>query len=125
MDSDLEFFLGEFWEALSVAESSGDLAHVAPMCAEDLTFISQAKMPCESLEDLIAVWWTPPSGYRITFDTMDVVSSGEMAIGRGIATDSFTTEDGIVGGHRYNYLAVFGKRAVGWRLTHFISNLID
>ncbi len=123
--ADLDDFLASFWEAFAQAESAGDFTAVASMCADDLVFMSPSEEPYETLSGLIDAWWTPPSSYEITFDRAETVADTTLAIQRGIASDSFTTEQGEAKGHRYNFLAVFGKRDGGWCLTHFVSNMID
>ena len=125
LPADLDGFLAAFWEAFAHAESAGDFTAVASMCADDLVFMSPSEEPYETLSGLIEAWWTPPSSYEITFDRSQTLADGTLAIQRGIASDSFITDDGEKKGHRYNYLAVFGKRDDGWRLTHFVSNMID
>jgi ketosteroid isomerase-like protein len=117
-------FLSSFWEAFARAESTGDFTEVAPMCADDLVFMSPSEEPYETLASLVEAWWTPPPSYRITFDRSETVATDTLAIQRGIASDSFV-RDGETRGHRYNYLAVFGTRDDGWLLTHFVSNMID
>lgn len=124
LPADLRAFLTDFWESFARAESSGDFTEVAPMCADDLVFMSPSEEPYETLADLIEAWWTPPPSYEITFDRAETVATDSLAIQRGIASDTFV-RDGERSGHRYNYLAVFGKRDDGWRLTHFVSNMID
>ena len=121
---DLTDFLGRFWSAFASAEASGDFTNVAPMCADDLVFMSPSEEPYDSLRGLIDAWWTPPPSYQITFDRAELVESDHLAVQRGVASDSFTTDAGETRGHRYNYMAVFGRSSNGWELTHFISNMI-
>lgn len=123
--ADLDDFLGRFWEAFARAESTGDFGEVAPMCAEDLVFMSPSEQPLETLHALIDAWWTPPESYEIAFDRAQTVSDSVLAVQRGIASDSFQTGEGETRGHRYNFLAVFGMRGDRWLLTHFVSNMID
>lgn len=123
--NDLDEFLQDFWTKFEAAEASGDFSKVAPLCADDLVFMSPSEEPYETLASLADAWWTPPADYRIRFDTAEIVSDESLAMARGVATDSFTRADGDSGGHRYNYLAVFGRSADGWKLTHFISNMVD
>lgn len=122
---DLPGFLDSFWAAFAAAESSGDFSGVADLCAEDLVFQSPSEEPYETLTGLIDAWWTPPADYRIEFDTAELVEDHNLAVARGVASDSFTGQDGTQRGHRYNYLAVFGRRPDEWKLTHFISNMIE
>lgn len=122
---DLESFLDQFWAAFQAAESTGDFTGVAPLCADDLVFQSPSEEPYETLSSLIDSWWTPPADYQIEFGTSQLVSDENLAVARGIAADSFTNRDGHAAGHRYNYLAVFGLKPDGWKLTHFISNMIE
>lgn len=122
---DLPEFLDIFWTAFATAESTGDFSGVAYLCAEDLVFQSPSEEPYETLASLVDAWWTPPPDYRIEFETAEYVSDKNLAIARGVASDSFTAKDGETGGHRYNYLAVFGRRSDGWKLSHFISNMIE
>lgn len=122
---DLPEFLEMFWPAFAAAESNGDFSGVARMCVDDLVFQSPSEEPYETLSSLIDAWWTPPTDYQIEFDTAELVADDSLAVARGVASDSYTKHDGDAGGHRYNYLAVFGRRPDGWRLTHFISNMIE
>ena len=123
--SELAFFLGAFWKAFETAESTGDFTHVALMCVENVVFQLPAEEPYETLDGLVDAWWTPPPSYRITFDNAELVSADRRAIQRGVASDSFSTEDAEVRGHRCNYLAVFSDQGSIWKLTHFISNMIE
>lgn len=123
--SSLAEFLDSFWAAFAAAESSGDFSGVADMCADNLVFQSPSEEPYETLASLVEAWWTPPDDYQISFATAQVVAGDDLAVARGIASDSFISQDGEPGGHRYNYLAVFGRRSDGWKLTHFTSNMID
>jgi ketosteroid isomerase-like protein len=125
MTQALDAFLDAFWNAFEEAESSGDFSSVAPMCSDSLVFQSPSEEPYETLGLLVAAWWTPPESYRISFDHAELVASDGLAIQRGIASDSFQTKTGEQDGHRYNYLAVFGDDGTGWKLTHFISNMIE
>jgi ketosteroid isomerase-like protein len=125
MTQALDTFLTAFWSAFEVAESSGDFSSVAPMCADNLVFQSPSEDPYQTLDSLVAAWWTPPEGYRISFNHAELVASDHLAVQRGIASDSFESKAGEKAGHRYNYLAVFGDREDGWKLTHFISNMIE
>jgi ketosteroid isomerase-like protein len=123
--ADLARFLEGFWGRFVEAESSGDFAGVADLCAADLVFQSPAEEPYETLQSLMDAWWTPPADYRIEFDHAELVVDSDLAIQRGVASDSFTNQAGEATGHRYNYLAVFGRRDGAWKLTHFISNAIS
>ena len=69
MTQALDRFLTAFWSAFEVAESSGDFSSVAPMCADNLVFQSPSEEPYETLESLVAAWWTPPDrgdGWKLT-----------------------------------------------------------
>ena len=121
----LDTFLTAFWRAFEVAESSGDFSGVAPMCADNLVFQSPSEEPYETLDALVAAWWKPPESYRISFDRAELVASDHLAVQRGVASDTFESKDGEPAGHRYNFLAVFGDHGDGWKLTHFISNMIE
>jgi hypothetical protein len=125
MTQELNTFLTAFWSAFEVAESSGDFSGVAPMCAHNLVFQSPSEEPYETLDSLVAAWWTPPTSYRISFHHAELIASDHLAVQRGVASDSFESKAGEQAGHRYNYLAVFGDRGEGWMLTHFISNMIE
>ena len=94
-------------------------------CADSLVFQSPGAEPEETLATVIEAWWKPPETYRITFDSAEVAANNDLAIDRGIASDSFVAESGDTKSHRYNYLAVFAKRPEVWKLTHFISNMIE
>lgn len=122
---DLDEFLEEFWVRFAAAESDGDFSGVAQMCADNLVFQSPSEEPYETLDALVANWWTPPADYEIEFDTAEVVSDTDLAIARGIASDTFSKPDGAGGGHRYNYMAAFRRSPSGWKLSHFISNMIE
>lgn len=121
---ELQEFLDSFWAAFTEAESSGDFDAVAHLCAEDLVFQSPSEEPYETLTSLTDAWWTPPADYRIEFDIAELVTDAKLAVTRGVASDSYTRQDGGRGGNRYNFLAVFGRGSEGWKLTHFISNMI-
>lgn len=121
----LAAFLLGFWEAFADAESKGDFSIVAPQCAEGLVFQSPGAEPEVGLSTIIEGWWNPPETYRITFNSAEVAASNDLAIDRGIASDSFVAENNETERHRYNYIAVFARRSDVWKLTHFISNMID
>jgi ketosteroid isomerase-like protein len=99
---DLTAFLTSFWSAFTKAEAPGDFSAVAHMCADDLVFQSPTEEPYETVTSLIEAWWTPLASYRIEFDSAEMTANGNLAIDRGSATDSFTTQEGETKGHRYN-----------------------
>lgn len=121
----LALFLDGFWKRFVEAEANGDFSVVAPLCADDLLFQSPGEEPYETLSSLAEAWWTPPSGYSIGFDHAELVTGTSLAVQRGVASDHFVNADGDDVRHRYNYLAVFGLKPDGWKLTHFSSNAIS